>query len=83
MKRLLITGLALPVLLSAGGALASEEATAVSYTDQTNVIERFRYLERIDVTAEKPMVSAQAQEPLSADLQAILDEAESVEDTVR
>lgn len=66
--------------LMAGSALATEQTTAVSYTDQSNVIERFRYLERVDVTAEKPMAEPSAQEQLDAELEAILEESAALED---
>ncbi len=67
-------------MLMAGSALATEQTTAVSYTDQSNVIERFRYLERVDVTAEKPMADPSAQEQLDAELEAILAESLALED---
>ncbi len=82
MNRLVIA-LALPALLGAGSAAAVEQTTAVSYIDQSNVIERFRYLERVDVTAEKPMVDPALAEELSPELEAILDEAAALEDAGR
>ena len=66
--------------LGAGSVLAVEETTAVSYTDQSNVIERFRYLERVDVTAEKPMADPAAQEQLDNELEAILAETNALEE---
>jgi len=52
---------------------------AVSYIDQTNAIERFRYLERLDVTSEKPVAAKELQEPLPASVEAILRETEALE----
>lgn len=61
-------------ILAAGSALAND---AVVRTHNLEVKQRLAHLERIDVTAEKP-ISADA-EALDAELLAILDEVEQVE----
>jgi hypothetical protein len=61
-------------ILAAGSALANE---AVVRTHNLEVKQRLAHLERIDVTAEKP-ISADA-EALDAELLAILAEVEQVE----
>jgi len=62
-------------LLAAGSTLAND--ANVVRTHSLEVKERLGHLERIDVTAEKP-VSYDA-EPLDEELQAMLDEIESLE----
>ncbi|NJN52687.1 MAG: hypothetical protein HC809_13960 [Gammaproteobacteria bacterium] len=69
-------GMALAMVCSAAPAFAIEETTAVSYTDQSDIIDRFRYLERVDVTADKPVV----EEQLDPELQRLLDEVEAIEE---
>lgn len=61
-------------ILAAGSALAND---AVVRTHNLEVKQRLAHLERIDVTAEKP-ISADA-EALDAELLAILAEVEQVE----
>jgi len=67
--------------VAAGSVCADPGSTteAVSYIDQTNVVERFRYLERLDVTAEKPAAAADQVEPVSAEVDDILAEAQVLE----
>lgn len=65
-------------LLAAGSALADDQAVR---THSLEVKERLQYIERIDVTAEKPR-SADA-EPLDDELLAILAEVETVEQDQR
>jgi hypothetical protein len=70
--------------VAAAASPPTETATeGASYTDQTAVIERFRYLERIDITTDKPAVAPDLQEPLPASVEAILEEAEALEDGAR
>jgi hypothetical protein len=73
MKKLCMA-LAGTLLLAAGGALADD---AVVRTQSLDVKERLQYIERIDVTAEKP--ANPDAEPLDDELLAILEEAERVE----
>lgn len=62
-------------LLAAGSTLAND--ANVVRTHSLEVKERLGHLERIDVTAEKP--ASPDAEPLDAELQAMLDEIESLE----
>lgn len=62
------------LLLVAVSALADD---AVVRTYNLEVKERLGYLERIDVTAEKP--TSPDAEPLDAELLAILEEVEQIE----
>lgn len=68
---LTLTGAA---LLAAGSALADD---AVVRTHSLEVKERLQYMERIDVTAEKP--TSPDAEPLDDELLAILAEVDAVE----
>jgi len=72
MKKLCMA-LAGTLLLAAGSAWADD---AVVRTQTLDVKERLQYLERIDVTAEKP--ANPDAEPLDDELLAILEEAEQV-----
>jgi len=74
----LCMALAGTVLLGAGSAMADD---AVVRTQNLEVKERLQYIERIDVTAEKP--ANPDAEPLDEELLAILDEADRVERTVK
>lgn len=65
-------------LLAAGSTLAND--ANVVRTHSLEVKERLGHLERIDVTAEKP--ASPDAEPLDAELQAMLDEIESLEAVV-
>ena len=77
MKRVLI--LCLGSLLSAG-AFATPESAGPSYIDQSAAIERFRELERMDVTSEREPADPSEVEPISAELEGILDDVESLEE---
>ena len=77
MKKLCMA-LAGTVLLGAGSALADD---AVVRTQSLEVKERLQYIERIDVTSEKP--ANPDAEPLDDELLAILDEADRVEKAVK
>ena len=77
MKRVCMA-LAGTLLLAVGSAMADGE---VIRTQNLEVKERLQHLERIDVTAEKP-VNPDA-EPLDDELLAILEEAERAEDGQR
>jgi len=48
-------------------------------TDQTNLIERFRYIETLDITAEKPAAPASQVEPVSGEIDDILAESDRAE----
>jgi hypothetical protein len=48
-------------------------------TDQTSLIERFRYIETLDITAEKPMAPASQMEPVSAEIDDILAESQAAD----
>lgn len=63
--------------LAAG--IAAADTTAVVKVYGLDVKERLQTLELIDVTAEKP--AAEDAEPLDDVLQAILDEAQALEDS--
>ena len=56
--------------------VSTEPATA---TDQTDLIERFRYIETLDITAEKPAAPANAVEPVSDEIDDILAESDLAE----
>ena len=71
----LIAGCVLSTLAFATG----ETGQGASYIDQTHVIDRFRELERMDVTSERELVDSSELEPLSHDLDAILAESEALE----
>ena len=73
MKRLCLA-LAALVFVGAGSALAND---AVVRTQTLQVKERLQHLELIEVTAEK--AANPDAEPLDAELQAILEEAEQAE----
>ena len=73
MNKLYLT-LAGAALLAAGSALADD---AVVRTHSLEVKERLQYIERIDVTAEKP--ANPDAEPLDNELLAILEEVEQIE----
>lgn len=60
------------------GAAWADNGTSVVKVYSLDVKERIQTLELIDVTAEKP-ISEEA-EPLDAELQAILDNAEALEE---
>lgn len=64
-------------LLAAGSALAND--ANVVRTHSLEVKERLGHLERIDVTAEKP--ASPDAEPLDEELQAMLEQIESVEES--
>lgn len=71
----LCTALASALLLAAGSALADD--ADVVRTQSLEVKERLQFIERIDVTAEKP--ANPDAEPLDDELLAILAEADAVE----
>jgi hypothetical protein len=71
----LFTAVAGALLLGAAGAMA-DDANVVR-TQSLEVKERLQFIERIDVTAEKP--ANPDAEPLDDELLAILAEAEAVE----
>jgi hypothetical protein len=74
MKRL-IPALAGAALLAAGAGASADDA--VVRTHSLEVKERLQYLERIDVTSEKP--ANPDAEPLDAELLIILEEVEALE----
>ena len=74
----LCIALAGTVLLGAGSAMADD---AVVRTQSLEVKERLQYIERIDVTSEKP--ANPNAEALDEELLAILDEADRVEKAVK
>lgn len=71
----LCTALASALLLATGSALADD--ADVVRTQSLEVKERLQFIERIDVTAEKP--ANPDAEPLDDELLAILAEADAVE----
>ena len=70
--------LVVAALLALAGAAWADNNTAVVKVYSLDVKERIQTLELIDVTAEKPM--AEDADVGDAELQAILDEAEALEE---
>lgn len=66
-------------LLSGIAFAAPDAGQGASYIDQNAVIDRFRELERMDVTAERKPADASQVEPISAELEAILEDAEALD----
>ncbi len=60
---------------------ATGESEGVSYIDQTSTIDRFRELERMDVTSEREVADPDEIEPISSELDDILAETEALEST--
>jgi len=79
--KILIIGLACALTTTLASAAPEEEG--VSYVDQTTRIDRFRYLETLDVTAEKQQVNENAREPLSRESEDILEDLEALENDNR
>lgn len=84
MKKLFVNK-SIVVLFGALGAwsvnadpVTTTESAAV--TDQTNLIERFRYIETLDITAEKPVAPADRVEPVNMEVDDILAESQALED---
>ena len=71
--------LCLVSLVSVGAFAAGEAGQSPNYIDQNATIERFRELERMDVTAEREPADASDVEPVSAELEGILDAVEGIE----
>jgi hypothetical protein len=70
------------LMAAAAGVYAEPVATTAGPSvarDQTDLIERFRYIETLDITAEKPTVPANRMEPVSAEIEDILEESEAAE----
>jgi hypothetical protein len=77
MKKLLVL---LAGCLLSTAAFATGESPDVSYIDQTSAIDRFRELERMDVTSERDPADPDEIEPISRELDDILGETEALED---
>ena len=60
---------------------ATGESEGVNYIDQTSAIDRFRELERMDVTSERDPADTDEIEPISSELEDILSETEALEST--
>lgn len=60
---------------------AAGDSEGVNYIDQTSTIDRFRELERMDVTSERDPADPDAIEPISRELDDILGETQALEDT--
>ena len=60
---------------------ATGESEGVNYIDQTSTIDRFRELERMDVTSERDPADPEEIEPISRELEDILSESEALEDS--
>ncbi|TDJ21955.1 MAG: hypothetical protein E2O54_11400 [Gammaproteobacteria bacterium] len=60
---------------------ATGESEGVNYIDQTSTIDRFRELERMDVTSERDPADPNEIEPISRELDDILGETQALEDT--
>ena len=62
-------------------AFATGESQGANYIDQTSTIDRFRELERMDVTSERDPADPDEVEPISRELDDILGETQALEDT--
>ena len=60
---------------------ATGDSEGVNYIDQTSTIDRFRELERMDVTSERDPADPDEIEPISGELEDILGETEALEST--
>ena len=60
---------------------ATCESEGVNYIDQTSAIDRFRELERMDVTSERDPADPDEIETISSELEDILSETEALEST--
>ena len=60
---------------------AAGDSEGVNYIDQTSMIDRFRELERMDVTSERDPAGPDEIEPISSELEDILSETEALEST--
>lgn len=66
-------------LLSSVAFATGEAGEGATYIDQSAVIDRFRELERMDVTSERSPADPSEVEPISVELEAILEDAEALE----
>jgi len=78
MNKLLV--LLVGALMSAT-VFAAGESEGVNYIDQTSTIDRFRELERMDVTSERDPANPEEIEPINSELEDILSETEALEST--
>jgi hypothetical protein len=74
-----VFALCLLSVLSGAAFATGETGQTANYIDQSATIDRFRELERMDVTSERGPADPSEIEPVSAELEAILDDVEGVE----
>ena len=79
MKKLLV--LLAGCLMSMAAFATDDPGQGANSIDQTAAIDRFRELERMDVTSEREPADPSEIEPISQELDAILDQAEALDTT--